>query len=681
MSQLLTGHEVPPIEVTKDGAVIYFPAAQQELREGTFRAVPVARDQKIAFPQPIAIAGPEGGEVRRNYDIDEVVITDWTGGMGEDTHGAGEIRTYQYSQCDARWPGLLTNRPQSPQVGATLGMIGTPQEITELGYTNAQLLWTRGGGIPSQRLDAADTWQDIQAAGNDVNLTRVIVGLNGAMGAGYDTASNGFFRTADGVTWEKMATGAITIPTLLVEFDNRIFAIHGASAGAGASARVNWTIYQSVDLWTAAAGAGTWTAGNSFVGSGNESVHDLLVWRYPPDKSKTTLWALTNARLLYYDYYAATPTWVTWHTFRPPVVNLTSWIAQATVWGKNDNLYVVNPYVGPYVWEFTGSTITPYSPNKRGGLPSIETLQPILLRGNGAFLYVFCYPLDPSGEGALLAMAEGGAFSHLLSVDADMIAGGGVGDETLYTISSIGGNSRVWAQHNPPEMVLPQHSSSRLYTTLANGHVSGWLRMGLANTNKRLLYFEVDCIKTDGTAGLNTGATLQVEYRGRSSTSWTSAGTLTSASTFPAVLAIAGGWTFKEMQFRLTLTRGTDTTAAVFLRALKIGFRLRPKARYRYGARVDLRDDAPAFRTPDKKYHGRTASKLRELLDELGDNDDSGLDDTLVGLAYGGHGNLLHPRRRSASQCEVVVTGQESPDGGDGLYFLQFNDVSAPSSG
>jgi hypothetical protein len=63
------------------------------------------------------------------------------------------------------------------------------------------------------------------------------------------------------------------------------------------------------------------------------------------------------------------------------------------------------------------------------------------------------------------------------------------------------------------------------------------------------------------------------------------------------------------------------------------------------------------------------------------DNDDAGQDDPLVGLSYGGKGNSLHPRYRSAPQCEVLVQGQESVEDADGLYLLTFNDVSAPTSG
>jgi hypothetical protein len=325
-----------------------------------------------------------------------------------------------------------------------------------------------------------------------------------------------------------------------------------------------------------------------------------------------------------------------------------------------------------------GATIERASWNRRHGLPDGTRLSPYSLAANENGLYVFCgpHPADGGSQGAALFMDDGQNFHPLYDATNRTVRGGGVGTDAIWVIvqDGTGGEARELA--NPDGLAVPPNVSGRTFDTAANVLVSPWLHMGLVNTNKRLLFFEIDCLKSDGTKGLNSGATVQVEYRGRGSASWTSAGTLTSAGVFPAVLAVAGGWSFKELQVRLTLTAGSSSAPAL-VRALKIGYRPRPKVRHTYQVRVDLRDEAPAFATADGLFAGYSASKLRTLLDEFADNDDAGQEDTLVGLAYGGEGNLLHPRRRSIPQCELTVLAQEDATGGDGLYLLAFSDVSA----
>ena len=473
-----------------------------------------------------------------------------------------------------------------------------------------------------------------------------------------------------------MATGTMTRPMVVAWFDGRMWAgdFNGATLTLGA--------WQSADFWTAAAGAGTWTAGAVAQLDQAEEPVKLFTWQYPLDRGKATLWLLTTARLWYYDYYAATPAWHPWFRMATPHVN-GGGTGDAVVSPRNGNLYV-GLSTKEWLWEFTGNTIARLSWNKRQGLPNGRRLTAHTLGANESGVYAFCgpHPGDPTSEGAALFMDEGGNFHPLHIPTLGVVVGGGVGEDGLWVVDlSPGSGGFVVELSNPDTLAVPPHVGDRTYDAGAQVLVSGWLRMGLLNVNKRLLYFEVDCLKNDGTVGLNAGATVEVAYRSRTGTAWTSAGTLTAASTFPAVFTIAGGWSFKEMQYRLILTRGTTTGDPALVRALKLGFRPRPKQRYTYTVRTDLRDDAPAFAAPDATFHGLSAIKLRAVLDELNDNDDAGLDDTLVGLAYGGFGNLLHPRRRSVSQCELSIQAQEDPTGGDGLYLLTFNAIDAPSSG
>jgi hypothetical protein len=279
-----------------------------------------------------------------------------------------------------------------------------------------------------------------------------------------------------------------------------------------------------------------------------------------------------------------------------------------------------------------------------------------------------------------VATTEGHQFNHLYSHPTKRVTGGGAGARTLYTVLADGaGNGEVWAQDIGDEKALPEHSTTKAYDASACAATTGWLDGGLPDVNKRLFHFEVDALMASGSPGLDSGNTIRVEYARRGA-AFADAGTLTSASTFPAVLAIAGGYSFKELQVRVTLDRGAASTVPPLLKALKVGYRLRPKQRWRYEVTIDLREESAAFQ-PDGSYRGRNASQLRTLVDEWTDNDDAGQDDTTVGLAYGGEGNARHPRRRSIAQCELTVQSAESPDFGDGLFRLRFDDITSPSSG
>lgn len=679
--------ELPFIVLSKDGTDYRLPVQLVAGRDGMQRPIPIARSPKLSYPQPIAIAGPEGGPFRRNYDIDEVVITTWDGGMGEDTHALGEVRTYQWGQCDTRWPNILVNRPATTQLGSDqAGVTHAAGQILETTYAGASLIWwsngfTGAGNDTKARYWTGATWTTIADTGAGVSLYEVSQVI--PAGGGLVLASrNDLARSADGVTWESATAGANYGWVGAAWFDERVWRIKSAGYGSLGSTRVLSRLSSSVDFLTVTtATTATWTDQADLITSNLEEIIKLFVWMYPLDRGKPTLWMLTNCRLFYFDYYAATPTWREWYVFRTPQQANGTRAADCVVSPRNGNLYV-GLYGQEWITEFTGATIERASWNRRHGLPDGTRLSPYSLAANENGLYVFCgpHPADGGSQGAALFMDDGQNFHPLYDATNRTVRGGGVGTDAIWVIvqDGTGGEARELA--NPDGLAVPPNVSGRTFDTAANVLVSPWLHMGLVNTNKRLLFFEIDCLKSDGTKGLNSGATVQVEYRGRGSASWTSAGTLTSAGVFPAVLAVAGGWSFKELQVRLTLTAGSSSAPAL-VRALKIGYRPRPKVRHTYQVRVDLRDEAPAFATADGLFAGYSASKLRTLLDEFADNDDAGQEDTLVGLAYGGEGNLLHPRRRSIPQCELTVLAQEDATGGDGLYLLAFSDVSAPTSG
>jgi hypothetical protein len=674
----------PYFTITKSGVQYAIPAQATPQRDETYRPVPVARNPKIAFPPPLATANPDGSAARRNYDIDEVIFTTWQQGMGFDTYPATSPPAgFQAGRLETRFPGTLVCRPLATTLGSLGVALGAGVRVVELGYASARLL-VYAIGTTGYRLNGA-AWAAIQNGGVNLIVYQHALGLNGVFVVASKGGTYGVFRSTDGVTWDAMAVGGLTHAILgVAEFDNRLFALD--TFGTAAPLRNLNTIYASTDVYTAAAGAGTWTAGNTFTTPPNEYPLKLFTWLYPPDKGRTTLWCLTGARLWYYDYYAATPTWVLWLTFRSPL-NMPHATAgnDVVVSTQNNNLYVC---IGDkrYVWEFTGAAVTRFSPEARGGLPAGFHLDVEVLAEDGQQVFGFAARSDDTTSyGAATAMLEGGSWHHLwdnTDVAFTQVVGGGVGATKLWAALANGstGFTEVWELDNWDLKVLPQNASGRTYEANIQYLTTGWIAGGLTNVNKRWLYVEVDAIKANGAPGLDAGAQVSIGYEGRRS-GVGAATTLTAASTWPAVIDYQGAVADKEFRLIIGLKRGTATSATPIVRAIKLGYRPRPKQRYTYTLRADVRDDCPAFDTANGLFRGHSASYLRQFLDELSDNDDAGQDDPLVGLSYGGKGNSLHPRYRSAPQCEVLVQGQESVEDADGLYLLTFNDVSAPTSG
>lgn len=734
---------IPFISVQKGGVTRFLPVQLIQRRGQPDRPVPVSRNPKTGYPQPVSIGSDPAA--RRNYDIDEVIFADWSGGMGADTYPPQAAPTsFQWSQCETRYSGVLACRPLPTALAATTGLLGARGiRALETGLTNASpLCWaiaTKCYRYTGSALTA------VQSGGVDISTVQSVVrGMSGVFLAN----GTNVYRATDGIAYTAMALGAMTGPQKLAFFDEKVWCLDVVASTGYSTA----TVYSSADLMTAAGGGGTWTAGNLFryqnTGTLPEYPVKLLTWTDPNDSNRTTLWCLTTRRLLYYDYYAQTPAWVTWFQARQTGGGYA--FTDSEVWGRNQNLYAA--WMQDFLWEFTGRTIDNPAPNALGGLPQGTQLRPHILGSNGHHLFAFGTYSDSdfTSFGATVAMTEAKAFHHILNGQF-IVVGGGVGEGKVWTLAESS-TVTLYEQTVPDDSAIPQHAAGRTYDSATLFHKSAWLHCGFRNVWKNLRYLELDCIADSGDPGLNTGATVLVQVRTRhrsavdqlnglingSTTSvvvdtgatfaagdlilvdgelmyvtgkatntltvtrgWASLpstatshndntpvyvvgktlGTLTDASTFPAVATLTGGIDFKECQIWLALTRGTATSATPLIRAVKVGYRPRPKQRFTCGVSVDVRDNAPAFAAPDGLWRGYSASSYRVWLDELGDNDDSGLPDALVTLAYGGEGNTLHPRYRSIPDCEVLVSAQEDPEHGDGLYLVQFNDVSPPASG
>ncbi len=671
---------LPYLEITQAGTTRRVPTEVRLDKDGhPVGPVPVAAVAKLSFPQPLAIAGPTGGEYRRNYDIDEVIMNDWSRGLSVDKYPAGVAPSGANSgELDTRAPGYLTP-PRTVTDTGTSATTAVPKRYLNPGYTNATVLqWTKNTSDKAYRYAGGTTWTILQSGASDLYWRDAGEGLGFVWAVGVNAGgTTGVYRSADGIAWDTMAKGAMTLPRLVCCFDEKVCALDLFNNPA--------TLYISSDLPTAAAGAGTWATGNSFRVTGNETLERLFVWQYPPDRGQPTLWVLTSSRLLFYDYYAATPTWKEFFRFRSPF-NTTAIVAQscdAYVWAVDGNLYTCSNY-DEHLTQFTGNAVTRLKLNRDGGLPSTQRLAPTILAGDRDFVYAFCSlsGTDAQAAGGVVAIAPGGAHHHVYrpTTVGHQVVGGYAGLDVLWVARYEGSStSRTIQVENSDPTVAPHlRSTNASYDSASKTMTTGWLHCNLLNVNKRLLYFELDCLKMDGSPGLESGCTVQVEYQPRTSTSWTSAGTLTSASTFPAVMAISGGLAFKEARLRFTLQRGGTATSCPIVAAVKPGYRPQPVRRMQYTFRLDVRDNAPAFRGQEQQFNGQSASKLRAFLDGLCDNDPQ---DSFVSLAYGGEGNSLDPRYTTVSLAEVQVQAQHDPQKGDGLYLLLASDVSSPAAG
>lgn len=673
-----------PFIAVGDGSTTRWLPVQQRGGKGTVGpAVPIARTPKIAFSQPLVIASDGGTERRRNLDVSEIIFATWGDGMGEEEYAETEtIASFQVSRCDTRFPRTLVCRPLATLLGSAItGLAGSGLRIIPTTYSGCRLL-LHGLGTKLYAYNGS-AWSAVQVGGVDItNITHVVRTLTGIYAA---KTSGPVYRTTDGSTWEALAVAGMTLPQGLVGFDNKLFTLDYGTPNGVATAFAHSNI-------TAAAASTTWASTAAFYfPQGAELFGKLLIWRYPPDSGKPTIWALTNRRLQYLDYYAATPTWKEWADFSH-LMNGGQANLDAAVHPRTGNLYVIPGPRADYLVEYTGTTDDRLGPNMRGGLPVGRKVQPMVLQGNGRHLVMWGgTPADDlTSTGAVLAMTESRGWHHLYDHTTKTVLGGGMGTDystgegRIWVAVLNSGNCEVYELVNPDRGDLPRHTTSRTYDSAACVHTSAWTDMGIENVNKRVVHVELDCEKANGQPGLDTGATVKVEILGYDGTT-TNLGTVTASSTFPAVLPISGGLVGKKFKLQLTLTRGTATTATPIVKAAKLGFLRRPKRRYSYRAVVDLRDEAPAFKETGQ-FNGYSADVLREWLLGLVDNDNGASDDPLVSLAYGGIGPdgaayESGPTYVSVPQCELVVVPLESPEYGTGIYQCTFNDVSAPTSG
>ncbi len=651
------------------------------------RAAPTAvyTAPQEAFPEAISLGDPARATDHRTA---AALMGNWPGGMGEYRYPAGAggtaYTTFSASDCDTRFPQSLVCRPALTRVGAnavTPG--GLPGHLEYLGYTNATLLhWAWQASVAARYDPVAGTWTTTaMPATPNAFLT----------GVGFVFLNDGAAvqRSSDGATWAPLnltvtagsPAVAATI-TGLGRHDNKLYFV---SYTAGAA-----TLYYSTNFAGLPASV-TWTAGGVFYyEDGVERIVQLIEWR---DRyGRRALYCLTSRTLLGYD--DDSNTWQEFATspLRPLPGIGNTWknavAVWAYVWPRDDNLYVAHGQDG--LLQYTGSTIDYLSPNKPGGLPLGRRMTLTGIVGNNRFIFVNGYPagsaLDSTSEGATIALSAAQGW-HTLWRDTALLRwplAVGYGNGTLYTLRDDG---TVWSQSVPEVPDLPTNAVGRAYdTTQTQGHYTAIIDSGHPNIPMQPLAVEVWC-RNGRALGLAAGTSVEVFYRTNVTNTWTSLGTLTSASSFPARLPInAGvGALCNDIDLRLDLST-SSSTATPDVTDLILHFIQQPMVRAQYTVTLDLRDTNPVFKNDAEELPGRyyqyTAAQLRASLYAL-----AGLSSTnnfraqVVPFAYAGDVLGNGPNGVSIAAAQVRVSSVEDPIQGFGVFRLAIEDLSTAASG
>ncbi|HEX6537482.1 MAG TPA: hypothetical protein VF041_23070 [Gemmatimonadaceae bacterium] len=607
-------------------------------------------------------------------------FVDWTQGLGEYEYTESQgLATFTTGDCDTRFQRSLVLRPDVTQLGGAIAAFTAPPiRVEYLGVDNtARLLAYRLGSGNAQLYNAtANTW-------GTVNIP-VLGGVPMAGVLGFARFSNRFvalMNSAPGVSASPDATGtgswpdqnAVLFGSLagggMATHDDKLYVLD-EQAGTGAT-RLKYT--------TRLADAGTvWTtAGDLFYLAPNETATGLVEWR--DESGRAALYAVTSQRLLRFSDDAQT--WKTFYDFTPLFGSTSTVVPAAHVWRRDGNLYVsfYNSAVQDgtdTVLQFTGSTVTDVGPNRKGGMPAADRVGFTHLVGGLHWLFGWGAkrPTTTNG-GRTLAMNQQQGWHTLLrdTGGTTTVIGGGYGEGKLWTVFVPG---TVLEQAVPDVADIPANATGRSYYSGTYAHETAWLDLGTPNLPKYALWAEVDC--RDGantTPGLPTGATVRVDIQYDGSGSYTNLGTLTSADTFPAVLPIAGGLgtKFKRAKLKLSLTRGTATTATPNVARLSLHCDRAPATRYAYVAEVDLRASEWS-RNGWSSYAGKTLTELRALLEALPDG-------PRAALAYGGD-DPNNPDRVALTAVKVQFDATLDPQTGEpGLYSLRLVDMSYPAPG
>ncbi len=641
--------------------------------DGTSRTLPleevdgtyldIAQSPDEGFPPPLAIGSPEQ---RTDLRTRQTIYRDARRGMGTDeldeTQGSNSFR---YSQWDTRYANVRVLRPLPVRLGSST-TVGTALggRIAYVGTGTAKWLYYGTTANAAYYSTATSQWVSTGMANGGGHLAR---GL-GAIFYIHDSSA-AISWSADAITWDSVSVAdintefGVTEVRGLATHDNKLFTLAYNNAGG-------YALCQSLDPTS---GTANWSFLGTLQLDVSEAIRQLFVWKFPPQPERGGLFCLTNHRIWWYDDTAdaaSTTAWKEWHVWDMPYPTYYGH-GHAVRHGATGDLYVMPHMDQDSIWQFTGNSLTPHGPNKRGGLPPNRQGAIAWTAANSKALVCWVAPSNTLGvgnKGMVVAFNEQEGWHHLFDPDGPFIigsgksiVGGGLGPANVLTILSDG---TTWEQEFYDASALPQYATTaRSYDYTPASHDHAKTDIGSPTLPKAGLYVEAN-------AKIPTGATIQYLYRLDDSDqtgAWTSLGTATGATAMPYRVGFPNNTTFRQIELREVGNQDSaGATATPIAHSTIVHATLLPPARFNTVFRVDLR--AEKFRNGDRTIDGYGLDELRTWI--------RGCHGQIVAFEVTHPGGVL-----AVTRGQAAVTPTEHPLDGLGRYTFQIRDLTTPSSG
>jgi hypothetical protein len=595
---------------------------------------------------------------RTDQRTPQVIKTDQSGGMGQfwDVETEG-VTSYRISTCDTRYPNMICLPPLPTSLGNTGLVFNLPSYAEYLGVTNAYVLaWARRNAstTSARRNSTGTTWATITTGGTGISQLTQFAQFRGAYAFGTLNSTIGIYYSTDAVTWSNSAKAKAV--SGICTHDNKIYAYNSTDN----------TLDWHDDLSAAHA---TWTTSSTTLRLwAGEYVSQLIEWR---DRvGRAAVYVVTSQRLIQYDEDA--DAFLDFADYSD-IVTATAGIPIAQTHLRDGNLYLglYDPNVAGYpaVFWFSGTTNLA-SPNLRGGLATTEQISIQAIDGGRRWLYFF----GPStGSGKILAMNDQQQFSSVYTSTQGQLNGGG------YRLGKA--HALIWdgsANMFCDEVPLPDDDNTPLFASrtyaASAAHEYSLTDGGTPNMYKTALWVELQGFNhAQQIPGLAGTTQVIVKYALDTDTGWTTLGTLTNASTFPARLPFdatpPGGLRFKQIKFQLLLSTGTSSLTPI-VTSFALAYVRAEVPRYAYTVPVTLEDRTHAF------YRGKSIAGQMAAIDRWTQPG------ALVKLQIAGGDWATAPSKAiTVNNCLVAYSGEIDPEKGPTNLMIQFSDYSTPSDG
>lgn len=594
---------------------------------------------------------------RQDQRTPQVIFANQQGGGSQYWYTETEgIDSYTDSDCDARYPGMITLPPGGVQLGSTISQpitttlcaVAEPTGLSGAPY----IFYVRQEGYFRNYLASTSNWNTtaiINVAQHCYFRTYLILAAqNGA---------NGLYHSTDGITFTNVARakslrGCCT-------HDNKLYVFNSTDS----------TLDWHVDP-TSATG---WASSTPLFLLPGEAVLELREWR--DASGRTVVYVFTSRRVVWYDEDVNI-----FHEFYEfGTVNNLCWPSAHTS-RRDGNLYlglasVIDDQQHDTILWFSGTT-NHASPNRHGGLPIASHSHIGLVTGGRHWIFAFGQPLAAgTSNGTVWWLNDQQAMGAIVRpIEGAKVWGGGYGTGGLLVVHRNGDNFGIHRYPVPDSPALPLFASGRTYVTnVVKYHEYAYTDLGMTNMPKNARWVTVEARRPDTATkepGLATGCEISVDYKKDNDTAWTLLGILTSAATFPAVLPFpATLGTFRQLKLRIGLSSTTASLTPVVTSVALAALRQEVR-REAVTVVADLADDERDF------YAGQDRAQLWQRIKGWAQPGQ------IVALAFAGGDDGSPPATASSySACTVEFSEYQDSQSGPNQVTLQFTDVSAPASG